>query len=180
MKALLIDPDTRGITVQEYDGQPHSLYTLFSSLLLDQHDVLHEHNVYGGADAFEQGMRPFFLGEKLLFGKAVITGRAGFEECDVSIAEAELERLVQFELPAFYRKTLTLLPKDFIFDETYTLLIEETPQSITPEWVFYAFNMADDATKAYFLTHMEKAIAGSEDIHTYLKKMGEIAVKSMR
>jgi hypothetical protein len=180
MKAFLIDPDTRSISEQSYDGQPNSIYTLFGSLLVDSNAVLHEHMVYSGGEAFEKGEKGFFLGEKLFFGKALVTGYAGFEEIDAAIGASELEALTMFDLPEFYEKTLQLLPADFSFDERYELGLDELHETVTPEWVFYVFNMADAATKSYFLNHLETAKVQGEDLHDYLKKMGNLALKSAR
>jgi len=180
MKAYLIDPESRSITEQFFDGQPHSLYTLFGSLLVDSHAVLHDHMVYSASEAFERGEKGFFLGEKLLFGKALVTGYAGFEELDAAIGSGELEALTMFDLPEFYEKTLRLLPPDFSFDEQYELALEELRETVSPEWVFYVFNMADSATKTYFLNQLEAAKVQGEELHAYLKKMGNLALKSMQ
>ncbi len=179
MKAYLIEPQTQTVSVQDFDGQPHSLYTLFGSLLVDTHEVLKRHNVYSAAEAFEKGEKGFFLGEKLLFGKTLVTGREGFEDIDAAILPEELETLVMYDLPAFYEKVLALLPKDFSFSERYMLQAGDMQEAVNPEWVFYVFNMADEATKNYFLNHLEETVVRKNDIHAYLKKMGEIAVKSM-
>ena len=180
MKAFLIDPDSRSITEQFFDGQPNSLYTLFGSLLVDSNAVLHEHMVYTASEAFEKGEKGFILGEKLLFGKALVTGYAGLEEIDTAIESGELAALTMFDLPDFYEKTLRLLPSSFSFDERYELALDDVRETVTPEWVFYVFNMADSATKTYFLNHLETAKVQGEDLHDYLKKMGNLALKSMR
>ena len=180
MKAYLIDPETRNITEQFFDGQSNSLYTLFGSLLVDSNAVLHGHMVYSASEAFERGEKGFFLGEKLLFGKALVTGYAGFEEMDAAIGTGELEALTMFDLPAFYEKTLRLLPPDFSFDEQYELALEALRETVSPEWVFYVFNMADSATKTYFLNQLEAAKVQGEDLHVYLRKMGNLALKSMQ
>ncbi len=179
MKAYLIDPETQTISVQDFDGQPHSLYTLFGSLLVDTHEVLNQHNVYSATEAFEKGEKGYFLGEKLLFGKTLVTGLEGFEDIDAAITPEELRALVMYDLPAFYEKTLALLPKDFSFSESYTMQAEGIKEIVNPEWVFYVFNMADEATKNYFLNHLEETVIQKNDVHGYLKKMGEIAIKSM-
>ena len=180
MKAFLIDPDTRSITEQTFDGQPNSLYTLFGSLLVDSNAVLHEHMVYSATEAFEGGEKGFFLGEKLLFGKALVTGYVGFEEIDAAITSDELVALTIFDLPEFYEETLRLLPSEFSFDERYELTLDEIRETVTPEWVFYVFNMADSATKTYFLNQLEAAKVQGDDLHAYLKKMGTLALKSMQ
>ncbi len=180
MHAYLIDPESRCVTVQEYDGQPHSLYTLFGSLLVDTNEVLNEHMVYTAGEAFEKGGKPYFLGEKLLFGKALVTGYAGFEDLDAAIKKEELESLLLYDVPAFYEKILSQLPADFDFARKYALDANDMHEKVTPEWVFYVFNMADEATKNYFLNHLEETVTKGENLHGYFEKMANIAVRSMK
>lgn len=180
MKAFLIDPNTHSVTEQAYDGQPNSLYTLFNALLVDQNDILHGHMVYSATEAYEKNEPGFFLGEKLLFGKALVTGYAGFEDLDAEISAEELTQLIMFDLPEFYTKALALLPAAFSFDETYELPLDGQTESVGPEWVLYVFNMADSDTKNYFLSHLERAVVKGDDLNDFLKKMGMLAIKSMR
>jgi len=180
MKAYLIDPNTRSVVEAEFDGQPNSLFTLFNSLLVDSDAVLHGHNVYRTSEAFERGERGFFLGEKLIFGKALVTGSDGLADTDAAVTAEELLQLSLFDIPDFYLKTLALLPPDFSFEEHYQLHIGEIGESVTPEWVFYVYNMADSATKTYFLNRLEESVTQGADIRNYLKKMAELAVKSMQ
>jgi hypothetical protein len=180
MKSFLILPEHENITVNEYDGQPHSLYTLFASILVDSHDILHQHSVYAASEAFEKGERPFFLGEKLLFGPTVVTGKEGFEDIDAFISETELARIVQFEVPRFYRDVFEHLPKTFSFDAKLQLKSADMQDEVLPEWVLYAFNMADGNTKRYFLNGLEEAVVKGESIELFLTKMGEAALKAMR
>jgi len=180
MKALLIDPETRSVIPQQYDGRPDSLYTLFRSLLVDSSDVLNNHVIYSGAEAFEKEEKGFFLGEKLLFGRTLIVGHTGLEEDDATIPADEAEALVRFEIPSFYRDALALLPRDFSFDEPFELRLEEGGEHVTVEWVLYAFNLADEATKSYFLEHLSHTLSEGGDVYDYLKKMGNLALKAMR
>lgn len=180
MKAFLIDPETKTVTEQDYDGQPNSLFTLFRSLLVDSSELLNSHMVYSSEEAFEKGEKGFFLGEKLLIGKVLVTGRSGLEDTDAVIGRDELYALTLFELPAFYQEVLRLLPKDFSFSERYGLMFGEESGLVSPEWVFYVFNMADDATKSYFLEHLENTDKKAEAVHGFLKKMGSLALKSAR
>jgi hypothetical protein len=180
MKAFLIDPDTQTVTEQNYDGQPNSLFTLFGSLLVDQHAIVRDHMVFCGSEAYEKEKKGFLLGEKLLFGKALITGIAGFEETDAVIGADELQQLIRFEIPEFYTQTLALLPADFSLEERYEMQLEEGAEPVTAEWVVFAFNLADAATKTYFLNHLESTVTKGESVHAYLKKMGELAIKSMQ
>lgn len=180
MKAYLIDPNTSTVTEQDYDGQPNSLFTLFGSLLVDNSAILHGHMVYSAAEAFEKREKGFFLGENLLFGKVLVTGYAGYEDTDAAIGAEELHALALFELPSFYHKVLSLLPPDFSFGERYDLSFGEESETVSPEWVFYIFNMADEATKTYFLEHLEKVGEGAAAVHDYLRKMGGLALKSAR
>lgn len=180
MKAYVIDPETRSVSEQEYDGQSNSLYTLFGSLLVDSHDILHEHRVYNSADAYEKSEPGFFLGEKLLFGKALVTGSDGLEDTNATIRSDVLEQISIFDLPDFYKNVLSLLPTEFSFDETYEIEQGDFDEPVSAEWVLYVYNMADQKTQIYFITELENAIAKGETVHGYLKKMGEMAIKSMQ
>ncbi len=180
MKAYLIDPETQSISQHDFDGQPNALYTLFNSLLVDTSDVLLEHTVYTATEAFERGERGFFLGDKLLFGKALVTGNAGLQDTDAAIEENALKALANFTLPLFYEKTLKLLPAAFSFNERYDLSLDGIDDQATPEWVFYVFNMADEPTRNYFLEHLAETGRKEGDIHSFLKRMGELALKSAR
>lgn len=180
MKAFIIDPVTQSVSEQEYDGQPNSLYTLFGSLLVDSHEILHEHRVYNSSEAYEKSEPGYFLGEKLLFGKALVIGSAGLQDTDATIQTEVLEQLSTFDLPDFYKNVLSLLPMEFSFDETYEIEQGGFDEPMSAEWVLYAYNMADQKTQIYFITELENAIAKGETIHGYLKKMGEMAIKSMQ
>lgn len=180
MKAYLIDPETQSISQHDFDGQPNALYTLFDSLLVDTSNVIVEHSAYTSTEAFEKGQKGFFLGDKLLFGKALVTGSAGLQDTDATIEENALKALATFTLPLFYEKVLQMLPAGFAFDERYDLALGGIDEQVTPEWVFYVFNMADEATRDYFLKHLEETGKRGEDIHAFLKKMGELALKSAR
>lgn len=180
MKAFLIDPENATVTPTDYDGQPHSLYSLFGSLLVDSHDVLNRHSVYASSEGFEKGKRPFFLGEKLLFGMTVVTGKEGFEDVDALISEGELLQITQFGLPQFYEEVFERFPANFNFDEPLQLSAGETEETVPPEWVLYAFNMADKKTKQYFMHTLDDTLVKGDDLYVFLKKMGEIALKAMR
>jgi hypothetical protein len=84
-----------------------------------------------------------------------------------------------YDIPEFYRKVLERLPKDFDFSASYDLEAEGMRETVTPEWVFYVFNMADEGTKRYFLNHLEETVTKGENLHAYFRRMGEIAVRSM-
>jgi len=177
MKAFLIDPQDRTITLQNFDGHPNSLYTLFGSLLVDAADALNDHSLYSSTEAFERAERGFLVGEKLIFGKTLLAGIAGFEDTDATITQDELRALTRFELPAFYTQTIALLPKTFMFGNAVTITEEH---SLTGEWIIYAYNMADTKTKTYFLNELESTIRTGKDVTAFMKKMGEIALRSMQ
>ncbi len=179
MKTYLINPSTKNISEQDFDGQVNTLYTLFDSLLLEHFYTLNGHIIYTDTNAYERGETPFFLGEQLFFGRAMIIGLEGFGEVDAKIKKEEVKSLISYKLNAFYTSALNILIAQKInFYELFEGHKDEEELQINCEWVLYTFNMADEATQEYFLNELFKLEQTPETILKYMKKMAELALSA--
>jgi len=171
MKAYSVNPQSKKIEELDIKMQANTVYTFFSSILIDELTSLKGHIIYSDANAVSEGNTPFFMGEQLIVGKALIVGKNGMEEVDAFISEDELKSLINYDIPLFYIDTFKLLKGSDI--NLYRLFQIENDEKteLNIEWVLYVFSIADDATKNYFLTELEK----SEDKQQTLQKMALLA-----
>jgi hypothetical protein len=179
VKALTINPETKEIKEIEIEMKANTVYSFFNSILIDELQTLNQHTVYSDANALSQHKEPFFLGEQLILGEALIIGRRDMEETDANIPTAELEPLVDFEVNDFYRETLALLSQsDINLYRSFDLQKGTETIPLNTEWVLYTFNMADERTKEYFLNELKKALETGEELLEHLKKMGQLALNA--
>jgi hypothetical protein len=179
LKALTINPETKQIEAIDIEMKANTVYTFFNSILIDELNTLNQHLIYSDANALSQGKKPFFLGEQLILGNALIVGQMGMEESDANIPAETLQALIDYEINAFYEEALALLSKsDINLYRTFELMQGSETIPLNIEWVLYAFNMADDRTKEYFLNELRKALDVGEDMTEYLKKMAQLALNA--
>ncbi|WP_345992402.1 hypothetical protein [Sulfurimonas sp. HSL-1716] len=179
MKAYSIDPADKSIKIQEFDGQVNSIYTFFNSILVDSSHILNDHIIYTDGNALSTTHTPFFIGQQLFLGKALIIGQNGLEEVDVKIQENELEKLIDYNINDFYKKALdSLALQDINLYKTFEVDDNGSKLSLNYEWVIYTFNMADVKTQNYFLIELDKIIDGSKSIEDYFQKMAQLAVNA--
>jgi hypothetical protein len=179
MQSYAINSENQKVESKELQMQANTVYSFFNSILIDELLTLKDHIIYADENALSEGKKPYFIGEQLILGDALILGRNGMEDVDVSISEEELSSLVNFDIPQFYKDTLTLLVNTEInLYKTFTLQKDEESVTLNPEWILYAFNMADERTKEYFLEHLQKTINTKEDINQYLQKMAGLALNA--
>lgn len=179
MKAYSIDPQTKSIELQEFDGQVNSIYTFFNSILVDSSHILNEHIIYTDGNALSTTHTPFFIGQQLFLGKALIIGQNGLEEVDVKIVQDELEKLVNYEVNKFYKKCLdSLALQDINLYKTFEVDDNGSKLTLNYEWVIYTFNMADVKTQNYFLIELDKVIDEAKSIEEYFQKMAQLAVNA--
>lgn len=179
MKALTVNPETRTIEEIDIEMKANTVYTFFNSILIDELQPLNNHIVYSDANALSQQKKPFFLGEQLLLGNALIIGQIGMEESNATIPQEELEALIDYEVNPFYTEALALLSQsDINFYRTFELSRDAEKIVLSPEWVLYTFNMADERTQAYFLDELKKAADAGEELLEQLKKMGQLALNA--
>ena len=179
MKAFSIDPTTQTIHTHDFDGQVNSIYTFFNSILVDNSNPLNEHIVYTDANALISNATPYFIGEQLFLGKALILGQNGHEEVDAKISVEELSALINYEVNKFYKEALKALSEQNI--NLYKLLAldnQGSPLHVSYEWVVYTFNIADLKTQEYFLSNLEKTLQNQESVETFFQKMGQLALNA--
>ena len=179
MKAYSIDPVTQKVEAIDIEMKANTTYSFFNSILIDEFEAIDQHTVSSDSNALGNGEKAYFIGEQLVIGKALIIGRNGMEEHDAHIPQNELELIVNFEVPGFYQQVLALLrTAEINLYRTFVLEHNNEEIRINSEWVIYAFNMADEKTKAYFLDELQKVVDAKEDVNAYIQKMAKLALNA--
>ena len=159
--------------------QANTVYTFFSSILIDEINTLQKHIVYTDANALALGKPAYFLGAQLLVGDALIIGQNALEEVDATIPETELKEIINTEIPQFYQDVLILLSQtDINLYRTFEVNAQSEKLFVNTEWVLYTFNIADTRTQEYFLAELQKAIEAKEDVTKFMQKMAQLAVNA--
>jgi hypothetical protein len=179
MKIFTINPDSQTIEEVETEIKANSIYTFFTSILIDEITTLNRHVIYSDANALSNKKRAYFLGEQLLLGDAIIIGRDGMQEIDVSIRKDELNELINYDVPKFYQETLELLSNSDI-NLYREFICEKDGEKIglNTEWVLYTFNIADQRTKDYFIDNLKQTLDNKADIEKYIQKMAQLALNA--
>jgi len=179
MKAYAIDPETQTIEEIDIEMKANTTYTFFKSILIDDLTTITNHVIHTDTNAISENKKAYFVGEQLLVGKALIIGKRGMEESDVSISEKDLKKLLRFEVSAFYTDALTLLGQsDINLYKVFSVEQGGKEVNISTEWVLFAFDMADDRTKEYFLTELKKTFDAKEDVPSFIHKLGQLAINA--
>lgn len=179
MLALSINNSTQEIEELEIEMKANTVYTFFNSILIDEIQTLANHLIFTDANALSESKPACFLGEQLILGDALIIGQNGLEEVDAYIPKAELQELINYDIPKFYQDTLALLSKsDVNLYRTFEVIQSSEKLSLNLEWVLYTFNIADDRTKEYFLTELQKVLDTKESVEKYIKKMAQLAINA--
>jgi len=177
MKALMINHATRELEEQDIEIKANTLYTFFSSILIDELEALNEHVIYSDANALSENKTPYFIGDELVLGDALILGRFDFDDVDAKIKKEELEALISYEVNDFYKDVLSLLSTTDI-NLYRTFVVQKNGENIplNSEWVLYTFNIADERTKAYFIDELKKVVDAKKDVEAYMQKMAQLAM----
>ncbi len=179
MKALSINPATKQIEEIDIEMRANTVYSFFNSILIDELSSLNQHTIYCDANALSQQKEPYFLGEQLIVGEALIVGLMGMEESDVNIPKETLRELISHDINDFYKEVLALLSKsDVNLYRTFAVKQGDEILHLNAEWVLYTFNMADERTKEYFIAELQKALDAKESIFAFLNKMAQLAVNA--
>lgn len=179
MKIFSIDPETQTLETQNFDGQVNSIYTFFNSILVDNSHTLNEHIIYTDGNAQIDTHLPYFIGEQLFMGKALIIGLNGYEETDAKIKQEQLSSLISYDVNMFYKKALNALAKEQL--NLYTIFEVNdngTPLHVSYEWVIFTFNMADERTQEYFLNSLDMTIIEEKSVAQTFQKMAQLAVNA--
>lgn len=179
MKAYSIDPKNKEVKEIDIDMQPNTVYSFFNSILIDELSTLDQHTIHSDGEAVSNEAIPFFMGEQLVVGNALIIGKNGIAEVDATIPHDDLKSIINYDVSAFYIDALKLLqPSDINLYRVFEIKKEEEVIQLNTEWVLYVFNMADDRTKEYFLTQLQKAIDAKDDILEHVQKMAVLALQA--
>jgi len=179
LKALSINPATKVIEEIDIEMKANTVYSFFNSILIDELSSLNQHTIYCDANALSQQKEPYFLGDQLIIGEALVVGLMGMEESDANIPQEELEKLIRDDVNDFYRDVLALLGQsDVNLYRTFEIAQDGELLQLNAEWVLYTFDMADDRTKEYFINELQKSLDAGEDTLDYLKKMAQLAINA--
>jgi len=179
MKALTIRPQQEAVEEIEIEMKANSVYTFFSSILIDELETLQKHVIYTDANALSEGKKAYFIGEQLVIGDALIVGRYDFDDVDVLITKEELVSLISYNLSDFYKQALELLSTtDINLYRTFEVEKNNEKIALNCEWVLYTFNIADERTKAYFLQELQKVLQQNESVENYMAKMAQLAMNA--
>jgi hypothetical protein len=77
MKAYSIDSTTQEVKEIDIEMQANTVYSFFNSILTDELSTLDKHTIHSDANAISKNMEPFFIGEQLIIGNALIVGKDG-------------------------------------------------------------------------------------------------------
>lgn len=180
MKALTLNAVTKEIQERELELQANTIYSFFNSILIDELTTLQNHVVYTDANAISEKKEAYFIGEQLLVGDALILGRNGLEEVDVTIPKEEFSTLIKSEVNEFYKTVLEILAvTDINLYRTFELKKGEESLSLNTEWVLYTFNIADDRTQEYFINELQKSLDNGESCELFMQKMAGLAINSV-
>jgi hypothetical protein len=177
MKALVVDGSTHEVKEEELNMTANTVYSFFSSILIDELNSIKEHVVYTDANALSDRKKPYFIGEQLVLGSALVFGVQEYNEEDVKITQEELASLINTEVNSFYKTVLDLLA-DTDINLYRTFEVEKNGERIAlnAEWVLYTFNIADDRTKEYFINELKKVLDAGESAEAYVQKMAQLAM----
>jgi hypothetical protein len=177
MKALTINPQTNEIAEIDIEMKANTLYTFFSSILIDELESMNEHVIYTDANALSEKKKPYFIGEQLLMGDALVLGRFDFDDTDVKIPKEELATLISYDVSDFYTRVLDMLAStDINLYRTFEVEKNGEKIALSSEWVLYTFNIADERTKEYFINELQKVLDAGESVEAYMQKMAQLAM----
>jgi len=179
MKALSINNQTLETQEIVINMAANTVYSFFNSILIDELDTIKEHVIYSDANALNEQKTPYFIGEQLVLGEALIVGREAFNDVDTKISKEELISLVNTDVSAFYQEVLALLSKsDINLYRNFEVQKSGETISLNAEWVLYTFNIADDRTKKYFIDELSKVLEAKESVQDYVQKMAQLAMNA--
>jgi len=180
MKAYSINPEAKELKSIDIEMQANTVYSFFSSILIDELESLNGHIIYTDANAIEEGKEPYFLGEQLLVGNALIIGKDGLTESNAWILENDLKNLINYDVPPFYSEVFKLLAGHDVNLYRLFKLDNEEQTELNTEWVIYVFAIADSETQDYFLNELRDTTYKHNDVNEFIQKMAKLAYESSR
>ena len=179
MRFLHIDPDKKSVEEMELKIEANTFYTFFGSILIDELPTLANHTIYTDGNALSNKKTPYFIGEQIVLGEALVLGRNGFEEIDATIQADELNSLISYDVSEFYQKVLSLLAStDANLYRAFYVEHNGENMELNISWVLYFFNIADERTKEYFIDNLAQTIEQKEDLTAFIQKMAKAALRA--
>lgn len=180
MKAYSIDPKSKEVKEIDIDMQPNTVYSFFNSILIDDINTLENHSIHSDGESLSNKSIPFYVGNQLVVGTALIIGKDGIAEVDASIPLDDLKDIVNYEVSDFHKKTLDFLGTSDINLYKLFEIKKENGELIqlNTEWVVYVFSIADIKTQNYFLYALEKAVDEKSDMLIHIQKMAVLALQA--
>ena len=179
MKALAVNPLTQSVEELDIEMKANTVYTFFSSILIDEIEAINEHVIYSDANALSEKKKAYFIGEQLVLGNALILGRFDFDDIDVKISKEELTALISYEINDFYTRVLALLSStDINLYRTFEVEKNGEQIALNTAWVLYTFNIADEKTKEYFVRELQKVLDAGKSVEEYMQKMAQLAMNA--
>ncbi|WP_324171507.1 hypothetical protein [Sulfurimonas sp.] len=179
MKAYSISPKNKEAKEIDIEIQANTVYSFFNSISIDDFSIIDKHTIYSDSDAISNEKEPFFLGEQLIIGDALVLGQKDSFDNEITIPKNELETLINYDVPSFYISALKLLKHSNInLYRVFEVTKEQEDIKLNSEWVLYVFNIADEKTKEYFLGELKKAIDAKVNITEHMQKMAILALNA--
>ncbi|MFT5659768.1 MAG: hypothetical protein ACI9TV_000395 [Sulfurimonas sp.] len=179
MKAISINISNKDIQELDIEIKPDTVYSFFNSILIDEIETLTKHTIHTDANALSELKTAFFIGEQLVIGNALITGKSDEGEKATTIPLKELEEIISYNVSKFYLDTLSLLSATDINIYRPFFVSKDTENiPLSTEWVLYTFNIADERTKKYFLNELEKSLSSTKETEVFIQKMAGLALNA--
>ena len=180
MKCLRVDPIKKEVQSIDIQMQANTVYSFFNSILIDEMPSIKEHIIYADGNALSEGKTPYFIGEQLVLGDALIVGvDEMMAERDVTIPQADLEAIINYEVPTFYKDVLSMVQKsDLNLYRAFEVQKDGQPLMLNAEWVLYTFEIANEATRNYFKEQLQQTLKEGGDVADFFKKMAQLAVNA--
>ena len=180
MKSLAIDANSMDVIEKDVAMAANTIYSFFNSILIDELTTINGHVLYADANALSENKKAYFIGEQLIIGDTLIFAREDFNDSDVVITKDELSSLIIKDVNEFYLAALKLLSStDINLYRPFPVVKNSETIELNNEWVLYAFNIADDRTKEYFLVELDKTLKAGNSPQEYLQKMATLALNAM-
>lgn len=179
MKAYSINPNNKSIKEIDIEMQTNTVYSYFTSILIDELNSIKEHTIYTDANAISNSETPYFIANRIVVGDALIVGSESLSESDVTIPKEELQALCDYSVSDFYKDALALLSTtDVNLYRFFNVTQNEQVVSLNNEWVLEVFNIADEKTKEYFLSELKKHTNSTKETEAFLQKMAGLAANA--
>ena len=179
MKAYAVNPQKQELKEIDIEIQANTAYSFFNSILVDESELINEHIIYSDSNALSEKKKPFLVGGQLILGDALIVGRVDFEDKEVTIPSSDLGSLITYELSPFYMEVLELIASsDINLYRSMEVYSKNEKVSLNIEWVLSTFDMADERTKAYFVTELKNTITAQASLEEYMNKMAGLALNA--